>query len=52
MMTVWIELVEAWGTGPQRIQNAAREYSLPDPEFIEMPELLPKTQRSWAQEHL
>lgn len=33
-----IGLVEAWGTGLQRIQNAAREYGLPDPEFIEMPE--------------
>lgn len=33
-----IGLIEAWGTGLQRIQNAAREYGLPDPEFIEMPE--------------
>lgn len=31
-------LVEAWGTGLQRIQKAAREYGLPEPEFIEMPE--------------
>ena len=33
-----IGLVEAWGTGLQRIQNAAKEYELPEPEFIEMPE--------------
>lgn len=33
-----IGLIEAWGTGLQRIQNAAREYGLPEPEFIEMPE--------------
>lgn len=33
-----IGLIEAWGTGLQRIQNAAREYGLPDVEFIEMPE--------------
>lgn len=33
-----IGLLEAWGTGLQRIQNAAREYGLPEPEFIEMPE--------------
>lgn len=31
-------LVEAWGTGLRRIQNVAREYGLPEPEFIEMPE--------------
>lgn len=31
-------LVEAWGTGLQRIQNAAREYGLPEVEFVEMPE--------------
>ena len=31
-------LIEAWGTGLQRIQNAAKEYGLPDAEFIEMPE--------------
>lgn len=31
-------LVEAWGTGLQRIQKAAKEYDLPDAEFIEMPE--------------
>jgi predicted HTH transcriptional regulator len=30
--------VEAWGTGLQRIQSAAKEYGLPDVEFIEMPE--------------
>lgn len=33
-----IGLVEAWGTGIRRIQDAAREYDLPEPEFIEMPE--------------
>lgn len=33
-----IGLIEAWGTGLQRIQNAAKEYGLPEPEFIEMPE--------------
>lgn len=33
-----IGLIEAWGTGLQRIQNAAEEYGLPEPEFIEMPE--------------
>lgn len=33
-----IGLVEAWGTGLQRIQNAAKEYDLPEPEFVEMPE--------------
>ena len=32
-----IGLIEAWGTGLQRIQNAAKEYGLPKPEFIEMP---------------
>lgn len=31
-------LIEAWGTGLQRIQNLAKEYGLPDVEFIEMPE--------------
>ncbi len=31
-------LIEAWGTGLQRIREAAREYNLPQPEFIEMPE--------------
>ena len=31
-------LIEAWGTGLQRIKNAAKEYGLPEPEFIEMPE--------------
>ena len=31
-------LIEAWGTGFQRIKNAAKEYGLPEPEFIEMPE--------------
>ncbi len=33
-----IGLIEAWGTGLQRIQNLAKEYRLPDVEFIEMPE--------------
>lgn len=33
-----IGLVEAWGTGLQRIQNAAREYGLSEVEFVEMPE--------------
>ena len=33
-----IGLIEAWGTGLQRIQTSAREYGLPEPEFIEMPE--------------
>ena len=33
-----IGLIEAWGTGLQRIRNAAKEYGLPDVEFIEMPE--------------
>ena len=30
--------VEAWGTGLRRIRNSAKEYNLPEPEFIEMPE--------------
>jgi predicted HTH transcriptional regulator len=33
-----IGLVESWGTGLQRIRNSAREYGLPEPEFIEMSE--------------
>lgn len=33
-----IGFVEAWGTGLQRIKNAAKEYGLPEPEFIEMPD--------------
>ena len=33
-----IGLIEAWGTGLQRIKNAAKEYGLAEPEFIEMPE--------------
>lgn len=33
-----IGFVEAWGTGINRIQSAAKEYGLPEPEFIEMPE--------------
>ena len=33
-----IGFIEAWGTGLQRICNAAKEYGLPEPEFIEMPE--------------
>ena len=32
-------LVEAWGTGLQRIRSAAREYGLLDPEFIETAEM-------------
>ena len=32
-------LVEAWGTGLQRIRSAAREYRLLDPEFIETAEM-------------
>ena len=31
-------LIEAWGTGLQRIQGSAKEYGLPSPEFIEMAE--------------
>ena len=31
-------MIEAWGTGFKRIRNAAKEYGLPEPEFIEMPE--------------
>lgn len=31
-------LIEAWGTGLGNIQKAAKEYRLPEPEFIEMPE--------------
>lgn len=31
-------VVEAWGTGLQRIQSAVREYGLPEPEFVEMSE--------------
>ena len=33
-----IGFVEAWGTGLRRILNAAKEYNLPEPEFVEMPE--------------
>lgn len=33
-----IGLVEAWGTGLRRILNAAKEYNLSEPEFVEMPE--------------
>ena len=32
-------LIEAWGTGIRRILEAAREYRLPMPQFIEMPEM-------------
>lgn len=32
-------LVEAWGTGLQRIRSAAHEYGLLDPEFIETAEM-------------
>ena len=31
-------LIEAWGTGIQRIQELAKEYDLPAPEFIDLPE--------------
>ena len=31
-------LIEAWGNGLRSIQKAAREYELPEPAFIEMPE--------------
>ena len=33
-----IGLVEAWGTGLRRIKKVTREFGLPEPEFIEMPE--------------
>jgi predicted HTH transcriptional regulator len=33
-----IGLVEAWGTGLQRIQSAAKAYGLPGVDFIELPE--------------
>lgn len=33
-----IGFIEAWGTGIKRIQSATKEYGLPEPEFIEMPE--------------
>lgn len=29
-------LIEAWGTGLRNIRKAAKEYSLPEPQFIEM----------------
>ncbi|MBP5640020.1 MAG: putative DNA binding domain-containing protein [Victivallales bacterium] len=32
-------LIEAWGTGLQRIRDAATEYGLLKPEFIEMPDM-------------
>ena len=31
-------LIEAWGNGLKSICNVAKEYDLPEPEFIEMPE--------------
>lgn len=31
-------LIEAWGTGIQRIQELAKEYNLPSPEFIDLQE--------------
>ena len=31
-------LVESWGTGIRKIIDSAKEYDLPQPEFIEMPE--------------
>ena len=30
-------LIEAWGTGLRNIRKAAEEYSLPEPQFVEMP---------------
>ncbi len=33
-----IGFIEAWGTGLRRICDAAEEYGLSEPEFIEMPE--------------
>ena len=29
-------LIDAWGTGVKRIRDAAAEYGLPEPEFLEM----------------
>ncbi|MCR5609685.1 MAG: putative DNA binding domain-containing protein [Lachnospiraceae bacterium] len=34
-----IRLVEAWGTGLRRIRNAAKQYGLGEPEFVEMPDM-------------
>lgn len=31
-----MEIVESWGTGIRRIMNRAKEYGLPEPEFLEM----------------
>ncbi len=31
-------LIEAWGNGLKSIRSAAKDYDLPEPEFIEMPE--------------
>ena len=31
-------LIEAWGNGLKSIRKAAKDYDLPEPEFIEMPE--------------
>ena len=30
-------LIEGWGTGLQKVQALAREYGLPQPQFLEMP---------------
>lgn len=31
-----MEIVESWGTGIRRIMNRAKEYSLPEPDFLEI----------------
>lgn len=31
-------LVESWGTGIKKIIDSAKDYGLPEPEFVEMPE--------------
>lgn len=31
-----MEIIEKWGTGIRRIINRAKEYDLPEPEFLEM----------------
>lgn len=35
-----IGFVEGWGTGLKRIRDDAKEYGLPEPEFIEMPQTI------------
>ena len=32
-------LIDAWGTGVKRIRDAAAEYGLPEPEFLEMDDI-------------